>query len=121
MSQTPLSHTHDAACQEAGCRDIAHLDRKEGRALTRQMRMIFQVPHASLNPHYTVGEILSEGMKLHRFLEEEAQLVPGPGDHYGKGYGKFSLIRLGSTHEQTIAAPERIEAAIRRHPQLFEC
>src|SRR5690606_23984581 len=25
VSQTPLSHTHDAACQEAGCRDIAHL------------------------------------------------------------------------------------------------
>lgn len=60
------------------------------------------------------------GEELHRFLEDEAQLVLEPGDHYGDGYGRFSRISLGSTHEQTIAALERAEAAIRRHPEICE-
>ena len=34
--------------------DIFKLGRKEEKALTRRMQMIFQDPYASLNPYYTV-------------------------------------------------------------------
>ena len=33
--------------------------------LPRRMQMIFQDPYASLNPYFTVGEIIGEGLELH--------------------------------------------------------
>lgn len=47
-------------------RDISRLKRQEAKALTKRMQMIFQDPYASLNPYYTVEEIISEGMRIHR-------------------------------------------------------
>lgn len=46
-------------------RDISSLSRKESKEMTRKMQMIFQDPYASLNPFYTVGEVISEGLELH--------------------------------------------------------
>lgn len=45
--------------------DISKVDKKQVKALTRKMQMIFQDPYASLNPFYTVGEVISEGMEIH--------------------------------------------------------
>lgn len=59
------------------------------------------------------------GSALHSFLEREAQAVLEPGEHYAKEYAGYSRINLGSTHEQTIALLERIETAIRRHPEVL--
>ena len=71
-----------------------------------------------------VGFIQWRGLKLtgealHRFLEKEAMAVLEPGDHYAQAYAGYSRISLGSTHEQTLALLERIEAAIRRHPEVL--
>lgn len=38
------------------------------QAHATQMQMIFQDPYSSLNPRMTVGEIVGEGLKLHRNL-----------------------------------------------------
>ena len=59
-----------------------------------------------------------KGEELHNFLEKEAMAVLEPGDHYAPEYAGYSRINLGSTHEQTLALLERIEAAIARHPEI---
>lgn len=59
-----------------------------------------------------------KGEELHSFLEKEAMAVLEPGDHYAPEYAGYSRINLGSTHEQTRALLERIEAAIARHPEI---
>ena len=51
-----------------GSKDILRMSRAERRAenITGRMQMIFQDPYASLNPYFTVGEIISEGMNIAR-------------------------------------------------------
>ncbi len=45
--------------------DIAALPRRRMRALRRDIQMVFQDPHASLNPSMTVRQTLREPLKLH--------------------------------------------------------
>jgi oligopeptide transport system ATP-binding protein len=46
--------------------DITHLSRRAMRPLRRRLHMVFQDPYSSLNPRFTVGEIVSEPLRLHR-------------------------------------------------------
>lgn len=45
--------------------DISAGKGKEKRELTRRMQMVYQDPYASLNPFFTVGEIITEGLEIH--------------------------------------------------------
>ena len=45
--------------------DISHLKRKQLREHRRKMQIIFQDPHASLNPRMTVGTIVGEPLREH--------------------------------------------------------
>ena len=47
-------------------KDVTRTKLKEQLALCRKMQMIFQDPYASLNPFMTVGEIISEGLDIHK-------------------------------------------------------
>lgn len=47
-------------------RDLASLSSVELRAARRHMQMVFQDPFASLNPRMRVGEIVGEGLLIHR-------------------------------------------------------
>ena len=46
-------------------RDISKMNKKELKAMRREMQFIFQDPYASLNPRMTIGEIISEPMVIH--------------------------------------------------------
>jgi peptide/nickel transport system ATP-binding protein/oligopeptide transport system ATP-binding protein len=46
-------------------RDILALPEREVRAFRRHAQLVFQDPYASLNPRMTVGDILTEPLKLH--------------------------------------------------------
>jgi peptide/nickel transport system ATP-binding protein/oligopeptide transport system ATP-binding protein len=46
-------------------RDILPLSEKEFRPLRREMQMIFQDPFGSLNPRFTIGEIVGEALEIH--------------------------------------------------------
>jgi ABC-type glutathione transport system ATPase component len=68
--------------------DIAALSRRRFRGLRRDIQMVFQDPHASLNPSMTVRQTLREPLRLHggegaaseaavRELMERVHLDPG--------------------------------------------
>lgn len=46
-------------------RDVSKMNKKELKAMRREMQFIFQDPYASLNPRMTIGEIISEPMVIH--------------------------------------------------------
>ncbi len=47
-------------------RDMSHISSRKLLPFRRKMQMIFQDPYASLNPRFTVGEIIGEGMLIHK-------------------------------------------------------
>lgn len=53
--------------------DISRVSRRQSKALTTRMQMIFQDPYASLNPFFTVGEIVGEGLEIHKICASAAE------------------------------------------------
>ncbi|HEV7132308.1 MAG TPA: ABC transporter ATP-binding protein [Gaiellaceae bacterium] len=49
--------------------DVTHLSRRAMRPLRRQLHMVFQDPYSSLNPRFTVGDIVGEPLRLHRLAK----------------------------------------------------
>ena len=49
-------------------KDVAQLHGEELRLMRRHMQMIFQDPHACLNPRMTVGSIIEEPIQVHNLL-----------------------------------------------------
>lgn len=52
-------------------RDVMAMGKGELRELRREMQIIFQDPHASLNPRMKVGEIISEPLVIHKIGSKE--------------------------------------------------
>ena len=51
-------------------RNIRDLDKKELRALRKEMQIIFQDPYGSLNPRMNIGDIVAEPLRWHRLVDE---------------------------------------------------
>jgi len=51
--------------------DVALLDKKQRRDVRRNMQMIFQDPYSSLNVRYSAGEIVGEGLRIHRLGDKQ--------------------------------------------------
>ena len=49
--------------------DLARLSVKEMRSLRKNLQIIFQDPYSSLNPRFTVGQIIEEGLVTHHFYK----------------------------------------------------
>src|SRR5215471_13393383 len=47
-------------------KDVFAADSRRMRALRREMQIVFQDPYSSLNPRRTIGQTLSEPMRVHR-------------------------------------------------------
>ena len=50
--------------------DLQKLSQREIRPLRRQMQIVFQDPFSSLSPRMSVGEIVGEGLQVHRIGSE---------------------------------------------------
>jgi len=67
--------------------DILPLDREAMRKLRPHMQFIFQDPYESLNPRMKVGEIVGEGLEVHRIargkkkMEKVSQILEQVGLH----------------------------------------
>jgi oligopeptide/dipeptide ABC transporter ATP-binding protein len=46
-------------------RDVTAMNRRQLRALRREMQIVFQDPYSSLNPRLTVGSVLGEALAIH--------------------------------------------------------
>ncbi len=49
--------------------DLARLKTNEMRDLRKNLQIIFQDPYSSLNPRFTVGQIIEEGLVTHHFFK----------------------------------------------------
>ena len=50
--------------------DLARLTVRETRSLRKDLQIIFQDPYSSLNPRFTVGQIIQEGLLTHHFFKK---------------------------------------------------
>jgi peptide/nickel transport system ATP-binding protein len=54
-------------------RDLIGMSAREFQHYKRRIQIIFQNPYASLNPRFTVGEILLEPMRIHRIGADDRE------------------------------------------------
>jgi len=80
-------HEPTAGTIRVGGVDVTHLSRRRMRPLRRDLHMVFQDPYSSLNPRFTVGDIVGEPLRLHgiakrRALDEQvAAIIDAVGLH----------------------------------------
>lgn len=62
-----LMRLHEATGGQAliDGQDILSMSEKEFARYQRKIQIIFQNPYASLNPRFTIGQILLEPMRIH--------------------------------------------------------
>jgi oligopeptide transport system ATP-binding protein len=54
-------------------KDLLAVSQRELRDMRRQMQIIFQDPYASLNPRMRVGDIVGEGIEIHKLAKGKAK------------------------------------------------
>ena len=108
--------------------DLASLSASQLRAWRRRIQIIFQNPYASLNPRFTVGQILMEPMRIHGIgasQDERARLalswlerVDLPAEAFGKYPHEFSggqrqriaIARCLTMQPEVIVCDESVSA-----------
>ncbi|MBW4430802.1 MAG: ABC transporter ATP-binding protein [Pelatocladus maniniholoensis HA4357-MV3] len=104
-------------------KDITNLSRREIRQQRRQMQMVFQDPHACLNPAMTVGQSIADPLLIHQIAtpEEAKQLVLGMLEKVGlqppEVYYQRYPSDLSGGQQQRVA----IARALITHPKLLIC
>jgi peptide/nickel transport system ATP-binding protein len=96
-----LMRLHEATSGEAlfEGRDILAMSKAEFMAYKRRIQIVFQNPYASLNPRFTIGQILTEPMRIH-----------------GIGAGESDRITLAHDLLARVGLPE---ASYHKYPHEF--
>ncbi len=102
--------------------DLAKLSAAEMRVYRRRIQIIFQNPYASLNPRFSVGQILIEPMRIHgigKDADDRARLALAMIDKVGlsrESFGKYP-------HEFSGGQRQRIAIArcLTMKPEIIVC
>lgn len=100
---------------------LRHLSMKQMQPLRRHMQMIFQDPHSSLNPRFTIDQIIGEGIAIHKlaFGNEKKEII----EHLVSAVGLDPQILQRYPHEFSGGQKQRIgiARALAVNPLLIVC
>jgi peptide/nickel transport system ATP-binding protein len=103
-------------------RDLVAMSDSEYKAYKRRIQIIFQNPYASLNPRFTVGQILLEPMRIHRIGASDAERVAHAYELLGRvGLPEHAFHRY--PHEFSGGQRQRIAIArcLTMKPEILVC
>jgi peptide/nickel transport system ATP-binding protein len=93
-------------------RDLLALTEREMMPYRRRIQIIFQNPYASLNPRFTVGQILVEPMRIHKIGRDERERVDMA----------FQLLkRVGLAEQSFYKYPHEFSGGQRQRIAIARC
>jgi peptide/nickel transport system ATP-binding protein len=93
-------------------RDLVTMSARDYQPYKRRIQIIFQNPYASLNPRFTVGQILLEPMRIHRI---------GAGDAERIEHAHYLLKRVGLPAAAFGRYPHEFSGGQRQRIAIARC
>jgi peptide/nickel transport system ATP-binding protein len=93
-------------------RDLVAMSDAEFQAYKRRIQIVFQNPYASLNPRFTVGQILLEPMRIHRIGRNDAERTL---------HARQLLERVGLPKEAFERYPHEFSGGQRQRIAIARC
>ena len=93
-------------------RDLVAMPDRDYQPFKRRIQIIFQNPYASLNPRFTVGQILLEPMRIHRIGANDAERVE---------MAHYLLRRVGLPEQAYHRYPHEFSGGQRQRIAIARC
>lgn len=93
-------------------RDLSRMSPPEAMAHKRRIQIVFQNPYASLNPRFTVGQILMEPMHIHAIGADEAER---------RELAYAMLEKVGLTAQSFFKYPHEFSGGQRQRIAIARC
>ncbi len=93
-------------------RDLLAMSEREYQAYKRRIQIIFQNPYASLNPRFTVGQILLEPMRIHGIGADDRERI---------GMARHLLERVGLPAQAYHRYPHEFSGGQRQRIAIARC